>query len=250
VLLKVALNGTRTRTEHPAIPLTPQELAHESSAAVAEGAGAIHVHVRDATGKESLAAGDVARTLEAVRAACPGIPVGVSTGAWILPDLKQRLALIRAWEIPPDFASVNLHEAGAPDVIRLLLDKGIGVEAGIWSALAAQALRNRGLLDQSLRILIEPAEEPGDARANLERIEHALGRVSRPRLLHGLGAPAWDFVELAARRHYDTRTGLEDTLTLPDGSRAENNAALVAAARQIVAGVVPSRPTDGAVSPP
>ena len=88
------------------------------------------------------------------------------------------------------------------------------------------------------RILIEPAEETGDARANLERIELALGRVSRPRLLHGLGASAWEFVELAAMRGYDTRTGFEDTLTLPDGSRAENNAALIAAALRIVAELV------------
>ena len=35
-----------------------------------------------------------------------------------------------------------------------------------------------------------------------------------------------------------TRTGFEDTLTLPDGSLAESNAALVAAARRIVAKVV------------
>ena len=44
---------------------------------------------------------------------------------------------------------------------------------------------------------------------------------------------------MAARRNYETRTGFEDTMTLPDGSRAENNAALVAAAVRIVAQVAP-----------
>jgi uncharacterized protein (DUF849 family) len=34
------------------------------------------------------------------------------------------------------------------------------------------------------------------------------------------------------------RTGFEDTLTLPDGSRAETNAVLVTAARRIVDGIV------------
>ena len=57
------------------------------------------------------------------------------------------------------------------------------------------------------------------------------------RLLHGVGASAWEFVALAAERGYDTRTGLEDTLTMPDGSIAENNAGLVAAALGIVAKV-------------
>jgi beta-keto acid cleavage enzyme len=89
-----------------------------------------------------------------------------------------------------------------------------------------------------LRVLIEPAEEPGDARANLEPIEAALAPVSCPRLLHGLGASAWEFVRLAAERAYDTRTGFEDTLTLPDGSLAESNATLVAAARRIIAKAV------------
>jgi uncharacterized protein (DUF849 family) len=240
VLLEAALNGARTRTEHPAIPLTPGELAREAHGAVAQGAGALHVHVRDAAGHESLAPGDVARALEAIRAACPGTPVGVSTGAWIVPDASRRFALIRTWEPRPDFASVNLHEPGATDVIRLLLDKGVGVEAGVWNPRAARILLDSGLVERCLRVLIEPAEGAGDARVNLEGIERTLGRGGPSRLLHGLGASAWELVELAARRGYDTRTGFEDALTLPDGSPAESNAALVAAARRIVTGIVPS----------
>lgn len=233
-LIEAALNGTRTRTEHPAVPITPEQQALEASAAVTAGAGAIHVHVRDSNGSESLAPDEVAETLEAIRHACPGIPVGVSTGAWIVPDLYKRLALIRSWELLPDFASVNLHEAGASNVIRLLLDKGVGVEAGIWNAPAALTLLESGLANHCLRILIEPAEGSCRARGNLQQIEAALNGVTAPRLLHGLGPCAWDFVELAAKRNYDTRIGFEDTLTLPDGSRAANNAVLVAAARRMV----------------
>jgi len=238
VLIKAAINGTRTPTEHPAVPVTPEQQAREACAAVAAGAGAIHVHVRSANGRESINHGDVASALEAIRGSCPGVPVGVSTGAWMVPNGSQRLSIIRAWDVLPDFASVNAHEEGATQIISLLLDKGVGVEAGVWNSRSAEALLRSGLADECLRILIEPAEETGDARANLERIELALGRVSRPRLLHGLGASAWEFVELAAMRGYDTRTGFEDTLTLPDGSRAENNAALIAAALRIVAELV------------
>lgn len=238
MLIKAAINGTRTRTEHPAIPITPAQQAGEAAAAVAAGAGAVHVHVRGSDGRESLAPEDVANAIEAIRATCPGTPVGVSTGAWIVPDIRFRLSLIRAWDVLPNFASVNIHEEGVLEVIRILLDRGVGVEAGIWTARAAETLLGSGLADECLRILIEPAEEPGDARANLAGIEAALGRVSRPCLLHGLGASAWEFVKLAAERTYDTRTGFEDTLTLPGGSLAESNAALVAAARRIVAKVV------------
>ena len=234
VLLQAALNGTRTRIEHPAIPLAPEHQADEAGAAVSQGAGAIHVHVYDTDGYESLARHDVARTLRAIRRSCPGVPAGISTGAWIVPDLAKRLSLISTWDVLPDFVSVNLHEAGAQDVMRLLLHKGIGVEAGIWNAPAALALVRSGLADRCLRILIEPAEGSGNAHANFQQIEEALSDVDRPRLLHGLGACAWDFVKLAATRQYDTRTGFEDTLLLPDRSRAPSNAALIAAAWRIV----------------
>jgi uncharacterized protein (DUF849 family) len=238
VLIQAAINGTRTVTEHPAIPITPEQQSREAYAAVAAGAGAVHVHVRDADGRESLAPDDVAAAVRAIRAACPSVPVGVSTGAWIVPGFERRLALIRAWSTLPDFASVNFHEEGATQVARLLLNLGIGVEAGIWHAAAADTLLRSGSANECLRILLEPAEvdeavEP--ARANLDSIEHALDLTGPPRLLHGLGRSAWFFVQLAARRGYDTRSGFEDTLALPNGSDAESNAALIIAARRIVA---------------
>jgi uncharacterized protein (DUF849 family) len=241
LLVKAALNGTRTRREHPGIPLTPEEVAREARAAVMAGAGAVHVHVREAGGRESLAPGDVGETLTAVRGACPGVPVGVSTGAWIVPDAGRRLALVRAWDVRPDFASVNVHEPGAFELIRALLDAGVGVEAGVWTADAARALVDSGLGEDCLRILIEPAEAPGEAVATLHAIETVLHGVGRPRLLHGLDASAWALVELAARRGHATRTGFEDVLTLPDGALAPSNAALVAAARAIVRRVAAAR---------
>jgi uncharacterized protein (DUF849 family) len=233
MLIKAAINGSRTRAEHPAVPLTPEQQAAEAAAAVRAGAGGIHVHVRGAHGRESLAPDDIARSLEAIRAACPGIPVGVSTGAWIVPDLAERLSLIDAWNMAPDFASVNLHEAGAAEVIRRLLDRGIGVEAGIWNASAARIFVSSGFAGRCLRVLLEPGEDGPDVLATLDAIEAALGGIGRPRLLHGMDASAWPMIETAVTRGYDTRIGLEDTLTLPDGSPAEDNAALVTAARRI-----------------
>jgi uncharacterized protein (DUF849 family) len=241
VLLEAALNGTRTRSEHPAVPLTPEQLARDAAAAVLCGAGAVHIHVRDKDEQESLDPDDVARTIDAIRRACPGIPVGVSTGAWIVPDLRERLRLIRSWKSTPDFASVNLHEAGSIDVIRSLLDKSIGVEAGIWNAPAARTLVESDVVEECLRLLIEPAEGSGNARENLLQIEAVLQTAPCPRLLHGLGRFAWEFITVAAQRGYDTRTGLEDTLALPDGSRAAGNEALVAAAGRML-GIEDKRP--------
>ncbi|MGW1667070.1 3-keto-5-aminohexanoate cleavage protein, partial [Streptomyces microflavus] len=54
-LIKACLNGTRRPEEHPALPLTPAQIAADSRAAVAAGASIVHVHPRGRGGRESLA---------------------------------------------------------------------------------------------------------------------------------------------------------------------------------------------------
>jgi len=233
MLLKVAINGKRMPDGHPAIPITPSQQAYQAAIAITAGAGAVHVHPRDSTGRESLECSDIAATLGAIRTACPGTPIGVSTGAWIVPQIDRRLALIDQWKVLPYFASVNFHEPGAAKTCRLLLEKGIQVEAGIWNAQAAHVFQQSGLSIRCLRILIEPAQEPGDAKKRLQEIEGVLQDVVGSRLLHGFGALTWEFVALARCGHYDTRIGFEDTLTLPDGTLAKDNRELVAAAHQL-----------------
>src|SRR3954453_16292329 len=140
MLLQAALNGPRTKAEHPAVPITGDELARDATACVAAGAGAIHMHPRDGDGQESLRADVIDAVVRQVRTAC-GVPVGVSTGAWIEPDLTRRLELISEWN-EPDYASVNVSEDGAFDVMRALKGRGIGVEAGVWTPEDARALND------------------------------------------------------------------------------------------------------------
>lgn len=234
MLLKAAINGSRSTAVHPAVPCRPDEIAREARAAVDAGAGAIHFHVRGDDARETLAAESVAASLNAARAACPGVPIGVSTGAWIISDPAERLALVRAWTVLPDFASLNVHEAGALDLCRLVLERGIGVEAGLWHESGARLWVESGLAARALRVMIEPTEKDMPAAlANLAAIEAVLAAagVAVPILVHGLGPTAWDFIDVSVERGYATRIGLEDTLTLPDGSRPDGNAALVRAAR-------------------
>ena len=55
-LVKCCQNGARSRAEHPAVPLTAEELARDAAACVAAGAGALHFHPRDGDGKQTLEA--------------------------------------------------------------------------------------------------------------------------------------------------------------------------------------------------
>jgi uncharacterized protein (DUF849 family) len=237
VLLQAALNGPFGKDRHPRLPISDQELARDGAACVAAGARALHLHPRDADGAERLDAAVVDATVAAVRDAC-GVPVGVSTGAWIDPDLGRRLELIAGWSAP-DYASVNLSEDGATATMRTLLDAGVGIEAGVWSVEDAERLAASGLGDHVTRILVEPVDvRAGDAAAVVDEIHAALDRLrlTAPRLQHGDGDATWVLLRDAIRRGIDTRIGLEDTVAGPDGARAGGNEALVRAARELGAG--------------
>ena len=237
MLLQAALNGPLGRDDHPAVPLTADELAADAVACVALGAGAVHLHPRDADGRERLDPDVVDDVVAQVRAAC-GVPVGVTTGEWIEPDLSRRLHLVRRWRAP-DYTSVNLSEPGAVQVMQVLLEAGIGVEAGVWTVADAELLVACGLAADVTRVLVEPVDvAPEHAVALVDSIHRALddGGVAAPRLQHGDSAATWVLLGDAVRRGLDTRVGLEDTVELPDGSPAAGNAALVAAARALGAG--------------
>ena len=133
LMLQACLNGDRARADHPAVPLTADELARDAAAVVVAGARELHVHPRGADGLESLEASDIAAALGAIRLAVPGTPVGVSTRAPIRPGDRARHASMRAWTMLPDYVSVNLIEEDAPEVIALMAEMGVRVEAGLWS---------------------------------------------------------------------------------------------------------------------
>jgi uncharacterized protein (DUF849 family) len=229
-MLQAALNGDRTRADHPAVPLTPAELAADAAACVAAGASAFHIHPRAADGRETLDPAIVDATVRTVREAAGGAPVGVSTAAWIEPDLERRLALIGAWA-EPAYASVNLSEEGHAEVARVLLANGIGIEAGVWSVEDADRLAAAGFADRLTRVLVEPSNATPPL---LEAIHAALDRhgITAPRLQHSDGEAAWPTLTAAIAAGLDTRIGLEDVLHLPDGQLAADNAALVAAVKR------------------
>jgi uncharacterized protein (DUF849 family) len=236
MLIKACLNGSRAPGAHPALPINPAELAGAARDAVAAGAGALHIHPRRADGAQSLEPGDLAAALAAIRAACPGVPAGVTTLAMVEPNLARRLALVRSWASRPDFASVNFSEPGAAEICHTLLDNGIEIEAGLMLPEDARLLIESGLAGRCVRLLIEPDEQEFSAAlATVRAIEALLdaAEVRAPRLLHGTDALAWPLLGEALRRGYDTRIGLEDTLTLPDGSLARDNAQQAAIARQL-----------------
>jgi uncharacterized protein (DUF849 family) len=238
VLIQACLNGGTTRVEHSAVPMTPAELAADARAAKLAGARAIHLHPRDSSGAQTLWPPDVLAAVAAVRAAT-GLPVGVTTGIWVVDgDTGRRMSLVAGWtgSNRPDFASINMNEPGTDSLADLLTRLGIEIEAGVWTAEDARLLAASAFASRVIRVLLEPVERSSAAAvataaesvAELTRLG-----IAAPRMHHGYGMATWDVLRAAVAMGEDIRVGLEDTTVLPDGTAAAGNAELVAAAARL-----------------
>ena len=232
-MIKVCSNGDRSSADHPAVPVTPDELAADAARCVRAGAAAFHIHPRDPEGLQTLEAEPTAAVLQAVRAAVPGVAVGGTTMLGIAGgDPERRLSLVRGWTVKPDFVSLNLEEPGADELARLLIDSDVGIEAGVFRVADVEALAASSFRDSLVRVLIEVDDpDPAEAVAHCARIEAALddAGIGAPRLHHAEDVATFAVIEAALGRGRDVRIGLEDTLVMADGSPAPDNAALVAA---------------------
>jgi uncharacterized protein (DUF849 family) len=218
---------------------------------VAAGAGSLHCHPRDGDGRETLAPPDVAAAVHAIRVAVPRTELSLSTGLWITGgDLDARARAIAGWTERPGLVSLNVSEEGWTELAALLAERGIGIEAGVWTVADVEALAESGLVEvwarsprgargrgrrhpPVRRILVEPPSASGpDAVTLAAEIDAALdaAAIPVPRLHHGSGAATWAVLDAAVPLGRDIRIGFEDTIALPDGTPAEDNAALVSVA--------------------
>ncbi len=234
-LLEVAINGQRSE---PHIPRTSAELATSARDAVAAGARVVHLHPCDDHGTPTLDARSTAAAITAVRAACPGIALSLTTWALIDPDPVHRRRLIGEWTQLPDLVTANQGEPGIVELCHDLVARGVAIEAGLLELADAHTFVRSGLAEHCTRVLLEPLDaDPDAAVAHAAAIEEVLARAGStlPQVHHGDGMASWAVSERGLRRGHGMRTGLEDVLFLLDGRPAPDNAALVAAAVQLMA---------------
>ena len=237
--LQVALNGSRSRADHPAVPITAQELAQDVLTLSRLGVTAVHLHVRDDQGRESLEPGVVAATLQAIRAVCPDVELAVSTAEDIAATPNERRRLVSAWTVWPDTLCVNLSEEGIDDVIALAALREVACEAGLFTP---QDIRHlRGLCGvRWRRLLLEPqSDDPAEAQSQLAALLEELGTpwLEVPHVIHAMNEATWPLLRRAALLTRASRIGFEDTLTLEDGTPAHDNSELYSVALSLMAGV-------------
>jgi len=197
----------------------------------------VHLHVFDAADAETFAAGPTSETLQAIRRECPGIPISLTTVEGTASDPATRFELIARWTDVPDLVTANMGEAGIIELCHLLLDRGVGIEAGLLEVKDAHAFVESGLAPHCTRVLVEPlGDDPDQAVAEAAAIEDIItsSGITLEQVHHGDGVASWAVNGRGLARGHGIRTGLEDTTVLPDGSMAADNAELVHRAVQMI----------------
>lgn len=196
-MIQVAQNGDRPPEAHPALPVTLEEIVVDAAACLAAGAESVHLHPRrPADGASSLAAKVCDPVVAAIRSAAPALEISLSTSELIALDgAADRIAAISAWRTPPDLVSLNLAEEGSIELGCALLERGIGIEAGVFDFRDADALLVAPWADKVNRILVEIIFEhdPGSAIELARGVDEHVAALGRPRLWHGDDRATWEW---------------------------------------------------------
>jgi 3-keto-5-aminohexanoate cleavage enzyme len=244
VAIAVAPNGgRRSRADHPALPVSTEQIAATAAACLEAGACMIHAHIRDGDGHHLLDVDAYQATIAAIRAAVGDrLIVQVTSEALGIYGPAQQMAVVRG--VRPEAVSLALrefvpdagHEAIFADFLAWLRKENVTPQIILYSpeeAVRLAELKARGMI-------------PFDDVPVLYVLgRYALGQRSSPTDLLPFLAPGmpsfahWTVCAFGARETAcvtaaallggHARVGFENNLRLPDGSVAPDNAALVAA---------------------
>lgn len=238
----VAPNGARRgKTDHPALPITPGELAREAGACLAAGAGLLHLHVRDRTGAHLLDANAYAEAIAAVRAEVGArMIVQITTEAVGRYSPSQQIEVIK--KVRPEAASMALrelvpddaHEAEFARLSAWMAAANVTPQIIVYSAKEARQLA--GLLQRGALAWASPAVlfvlgrySQGQRSSPSDLIEFIAPEC--PQFAHwsvcAFGPQEAASVTAGALLGGHVRVGFENNLHLPDGRLAPHNAALV-----------------------
>jgi 3-keto-5-aminohexanoate cleavage enzyme len=107
--IMVAPNGARHKADsHPKVPLTIEALAETARDCFAEGARAMHFHIRDAQGRHILDAAGYTSALTVLTRAVPSMHFQITTEAYGHYQPSEMRAIVR--DVVPPGVSVGLRE--------------------------------------------------------------------------------------------------------------------------------------------
>jgi uncharacterized protein (DUF849 family) len=245
LIVAVAPTGVRrTKQDHPALPITADEIGATAAACREAGAAMIHLHVRDRDGRHILDAEIYRDATAAVRReAGDDIIVQVTSESAGRYGPDAQMAMVR--ELRPEAVSFAVseiipgpgHEVAAAAFLAWLVGESILPQFVLYSPAEVERyrdLRSRGIIPGELQFVLFVLGRYG------------VGAPSEPceilpfLAVHG-NEPSWAVCAFghrecacaltAAALGGHIRVGFENNLQLSDQSLAPDNAALVTQAR-------------------
>lgn len=267
LIITVAPNGARRgHADHPALPITPDEIGRCAAVCADAGAAMIHLHVRDRDGAHTLDADAYRAAIDAVkREAGERIVIQVTSEAVGRYQPEQQMAMVR--EVRPEAVSLAVREllpAGGDEreaarFFAWLAAERILAQFILYSdedVYRFDDLAARGIVADTQRFVLfvlgrysaGQRSSPGDLLPFL-----AANRRSHTWAMCAFGPREAACAIAAAALGGHARVGFENNLFLPDGRIAPDNTALIspvadgaiamgrrladaAAAREIMAG--------------
>lgn len=241
----VAPNGGRkTKTDHPMLPMTADELAETAARCKDAGAAMMHIHVRDRDGGHLLDAAAYREALAAIRRQVgDGLVLQITSEALGRYSPQQQMAVIR--EVRPEAVSLALrefapdatHESEFAEFLAWLAGERVIPQIILYAPdemRRLDSLRRRGLIPfDEVPVLFVlgrySANQVSDPADLLPFIAPGMPRF-RHWMTCAFGAQETACVTAAALMGGHGRIGFENNLRLPNGEIAPSNAALVSAA--------------------
>lgn len=235
-----APNGAyKTKSDHPALPLAPDELAETAARCRDAGAAMIHLHVRDADGRHTLDPGLYHQAIAAIRRAVGDklvIQVTSESGRIYQPDAQMQAVR----EVRPEAVSLALRELipdtggerTAAEFFQWLARHGCAPQYILYTAAEVdwyRTLLERGVIPDAphwlLFVLGRYAEKQQSQPADLLPF---LGEtLTVPWSVCAFGRTEHACAVAAAALGGHLRVGFENNLHLKNGTRAPHNAALI-----------------------
>jgi uncharacterized protein (DUF849 family) len=239
----VAPNGARRgKADHPALPVTDDEIVQTAIACYQAGADGIHAHLRDAEGAHVIDAGRYRTLLDMLHQAVPDMYLQVTTESAGRYEAPEQIAMVRA--LQPRHISVALRETvrspsdwpDAADFYHWAADQGIAVQHILYSPSEVEAFcaaLKAGKIpgQRHLLLFVRGSYAAGSDGAialqdYLAQLQTA-GDHEFDWMLCAFGQGETDSLVEAALHGGKARVGFENSLHMSDGSVAPDNAARV-----------------------
>lgn len=246
-MICVAPNGAyRKKNDHPALPMTAKELAIEAKKCLAAGADMMHVHVRSSDGEHSLDSKIYSEALAEIKTAIGDkMLLQITTESGRKYHYREQFKCV--YDLTPAAFSVALREAlpeaeAKPifvDLLKFAQKNNVLPQYILYApqelAILRQLIDEKIITEERPHVLYVIGKKFA-ASNEAFLFTDFLSAYSRYFITNelrfmtcGFGADEHNLSLASLAAGGDVRLGFENNLFLPDGTTAEDNAALIRA---------------------